>query len=84
MRISPPRVRATHLLLSLQVSKFLHEGVFRWEAGRLQEVEQAEELLHGVLERRSRQQDLVLLKDNVSVSFDHCATRRGGWRELDT
>ncbi len=38
-----------HLLLRLEVSKFLHEGAFRREAGRLQEVQQTEEFLYCVL-----------------------------------
>lgn len=38
-----------HLLLSLEVSKFLHEGVFRREAGWLQEVQQTKEFLYRVL-----------------------------------
>lgn len=53
----------THLLLSFEVSKLLHEGVFRGEACRLKEVQQAEELLHRVLQGSSSQQDLVFLKE---------------------
>lgn len=58
-----------HLLFSLEVSKLLHEGVFGGEACRLQEVEQAEELLHCVLEGSTRQQDLVLLKEDESLNI---------------
>lgn len=53
----------TYLLLGFEVSKLLHEGVFRGEACRLQEVQQAEELLHCVLQRSASQQDLVFLKE---------------------
>lgn len=62
-----------YLLLSLKVSKLLHESVFWGKTCRLKKMQQAEELLHCVLERSACQQDLVLLKGRMKIqSFLWC------------
>lgn len=61
----PRRTRrdsSVYLFFSLKVSEFSHERLLGRESLRLQEVEQAEELLHSVLEGSSCQQDFVLLE----------------------
>ena len=45
-----------------EVAKLRHEGAFRGEALGLEEVQQAEELLHSVLQWGARQEDLVFLQ----------------------
>ena len=54
--------RCPHLLLRLEVAEVLEELGFRRELGGLQEVQEAEELLHRVLQRGARQEDLVFLR----------------------
>lgn len=60
-------IRQAHLLLSLKISKLLHKGAFWGEACWFQKVEQAKQFLHCVLERRARQQDLVLLDEDKGM-----------------
>ena len=54
-------LKLLHFCFSLQSSKFLEEGLTAWELCWLQEVEQREQFIYIVLERRSRQQDSVFL-----------------------
>lgn len=51
-----------YLFFGFQITEFLHKGGFRRESTWFQEVKQAEELFHGVLERGPCQQHFVFLQ----------------------
>lgn len=53
-----------YLLFRFQITKFLHKGCFWREATWLQEMKQAEELFHSVLQRGPGQQDFVFLEEH--------------------
>ena len=58
-------MKLDYLLLRLEVSKLLHEGVLGGEPRGLQEVQQAEQFLHRVLQGSPGQQDYMLLHRNT-------------------
>lgn len=68
--------REKYLFFCFQITELLHEGGFWREATRFQEVEQAEELLHGVLQRGPGQQHFVFLQERKgSPVTDHNKNR---------
>ena len=63
-----------NFLFSLQIAKFLKEGISRGKLGWLQKMQQAEQLFNAVLQGSACQQDSVLLEREGG---------RGGGREGD-
>ena len=68
-----------YLFLRFEVSKVSEELCLRGELGGLQEMKQAKEFLHSVLERSACQQDLVFL----GITTPHTQKRRHEERRED-
>ena len=58
-----------HLFFRFEVPKVSEEFSLRGKLSRLQEVKQAEEFLHRVLERSAGQQHLVFLGETTDSTF---------------